>query len=302
MRWIVRRGDGATVQQVLQRLGADALAVREGRVFIGPRRVRREDEGVREGDEVIVASARATKPDVSILVKTRDLVAADKPAGIPTIADHGGSAHALVALVARALGVEASRLHPTSRLDRDVSGVVFFALTAEARARLSEARATGVYGRRYLAVASAAPRPDRGSWDAPIGRARDPRLRAVGGRDAAASLTGYATCAVADGGQALLAVAPRTGRTHQIRVHGAHAGCALLGDRSYGGPARITLPSGRVLPSPRLDVHARRVVGPGDAGEPLVATSPIPAELTELWSALGGSPDAWEVASSCELP
>ena len=73
----------------------------------------------------------------------------DKPAGILTIADHGGSTHAaLVAGVARTLGVPEGRVHPTSRLDRDVSGVVFFALSAAAASRLSAARAEGTYVRR----------------------------------------------------------------------------------------------------------------------------------------------------------
>jgi 23S rRNA pseudouridine955/2504/2580 synthase/23S rRNA pseudouridine1911/1915/1917 synthase len=99
----------------------------------------------------------------------------------------------------------------------------------------------------------------------------------------------------------MLAVAPVTGRTHQIRVHAAHAAAPLLGDRAYGGPARVTLPSGRVLPLGRIALHAARVVVPGEGGVPLVAASPIPPELASLWSALGGETAAWEVSVSCAL-
>ncbi|MGH7298021.1 MAG: RluA family pseudouridine synthase, partial [Polyangiaceae bacterium] len=90
-----------------------------------------------------------------------------------------------------------------------------------------------------------------------------------------------------------------TGRTNQIRVHAAHAGAPLLGDRAYGGPVRVTLPSGKVLQPARIALHAARVVVPAPDGSPLVVVSPVPPALAELWSALGGDPSAWEGAASC---
>jgi RluA family pseudouridine synthase len=236
-----------------------------------------------------------------ILASANDLVAVEKPAGIPTIPDHAGSAHALVAAVARALGTEPARLHPTSRLDRGVSGVVIFALTKAAAERLSGARARGEYRRRYVAIAVGAPTPARGVWDAPLGRGRDPRLRVVAGRDAVPARTRYATCSVARAGASLLAVEPITGRTHQIRVHAANARVPLVGDGSYGGPVRMTLAGGRVVEPKRIALHAARVLVPDARGGILVATSPVPDALVELWSALGGESGAWEVSTSCVL-
>jgi 23S rRNA pseudouridine1911/1915/1917 synthase len=306
----IRSGDERTVSQVLARAGADDRAVEDGRVFVGRRRVRRGDEPLKEGDVVEIAPPRATPAPVRVLFHEDDVAAVDKPAGMPTIPDHGGAAHALVAVAAQALGVDAARLHPTSRLDRGVSGVVVFALTRAAAERLTRARAEGTYERRYVALASKAPSPEpgtigtigtRGTWDAAIGRARDPRLRAVNGREPIAAMTRYGICAQAPGGAALLAVAPLTGRTHQIRVHASHAGSPLLGDRDYGGPSRVTLPSGRVLEPRRVALHAARVVIPGANGAPLLARSPIPPELEELWAALGGEAAAWELATSCAL-
>ncbi len=302
MRWTVRPGDGRTVRDVLARAGADRDAVSDGRVFVGPRRVRRPEEPVREGDVVHVAVAHAPEePAVTLLQTAGDFVAADKPAGIPTIPDHGGSAHALITAVARALGVEPASLHATSRLDRDVSGVVVFTRTKDAADRLARARVEGTYQRRYVAVASKAPEPHPGTWDAPIGRASDPRLRMVHGRNPVEARTRFEVVARAPRGEAMLAVGPVTGRTHQIRVHSAHAGAPLLGDRAYGGPSRVTLPTGRVLEPGRIALHAARVVVPGEDGEPVLLASPIPAELESLWSALGGDPAAWEVATSCAL-
>jgi 23S rRNA-/tRNA-specific pseudouridylate synthase len=304
MRWTVRAGDGSTVRDVLARAGADADAVRDGRVFVGRTRVRREDERVRVGDEISVAPRREAAGEgegVTFLAREGDLVAVAKPAGIPTIPDHGGAAYSLLARVARALGLDAAQVHPTSRLDRDVSGVVVFALSRAAGERLMQARAEGRYERRYLALATQAPVPARGTWDAPIGRGRDPKLRAVQGRDAVPATTRYAVTAVAPGGVAMLAVAPVTGRTHQIRVHAAHAGAPLLGDRAYGGPARLTLPGGRVIEPGRIALHAARVVVPGEGGATLVLSAPLPSELASLWSALGGEPAAWEVSVACDL-
>ena len=302
MRWIVRPGDGATVGDILARADADVDAVGDGRVFVGRLRVKAADQRVLEGDEVSIAAPRAGKPESArILVQAGDLVAADKPAGVPTIADHGGAAHALVAMVARSLSIDAGRLHPTSRLDRDVSGVVVFALSRAAAERLQQARVEGRYQRRYIAIAERTPTPERGTWDAPIGRGPDPRLRAAGGRDPVPATTRYAATARAQQGATMLAVAPVTGRTHQIRVHAANAGSPLLGDRSYGGPSRLTLISGRVIEPGRIALHAARVVIPGAGSQTLVAASPVPAELESLWSALGGEAGAWEVSLACAL-
>jgi 23S rRNA-/tRNA-specific pseudouridylate synthase len=289
------------VGDVLARAGADGSAVEEGRVFLGRQRVRSASEPVRPGDVVEIAAPTAAASAARILVRTADLVAVDKPAGVPTIADHRGAAHALHTILAREMGVAPSALHPTSRLDHGVSGVVFFALSAGAAHRLAEARRAGAYERRYLAVAIRAPEPSEGLWSAPIGRAADPRRRAVGGREAIDARTRYAVCGRGPGGHALLALAPLTGRTHQIRVHAAHAGAPLVGDLDYGAPRCLTLPNGRVLELGRVALHARRVAVPGLQGERVVATAPVPSPLEDLWAALGGEAEAWQRASECAL-
>jgi len=301
-RWVVRAGDGPLLRDVLARADVDAGAVRDGRVFVGRRRVVRDDEAVHEGDVVEVAGPQDGPGEARILADGGDVVAVEKPAGIPTIADHAGAAHALVTLAARALGVEASHLHPTSRLDRDVSGVVVFARTKAAAERLRLARTEGTYARRYVAMTMNEPHPESGRWDAPIGRsARTPRLRAVGGREAVPAATDYAVCGRAGRGAVLLAVSPRTGRTHQIRVHASHAGSPLVGDHAYGGRVRLVLPNGRVHEPGRIALHALRISVPQATGEPLVVLAPIPDALRDLWSALGGAPDAWELAGSWDF-
>jgi 23S rRNA pseudouridine1911/1915/1917 synthase len=301
VRFVVGPQDGQAVREVLVRLGADKDAIHEGRVFVGRKRARSDGEPVREGDVIQVAApSRTPPPDVRVLLVTRELAVVDKPAGISTIADQRGAAHALVATLARILGVRAAGLHSTSRLDRDVSGVVVFARTKAARQRLARARVEGAYERHYVAISAPTPL-ERGTWNAPIGRAKDPRLRSVEGPAAIPAMTRFCVCARAPGGAALLAVAPITGRTHQIRVHAAHAGAALLGDRAYGGPTRVALPGGRVIALTRIALHAARVVVPDEAGGSVTLEAAVPQELAALWGDLGGSSDAWELATKCAL-
>jgi RluA family pseudouridine synthase len=291
----VGEGDGTRLREVLARAGADGDAVRDGRVFIGVKRARSGDEAVRLGDVVHVSTKGEETASVTLLAEAEGLVAADKPAGMPTIPDQEGASTSLLASVARALGCAPSGLHPTSRLDRGVSGVVIFARSDAAAERLRVAREEGTYSRRYVAIAAALPSVGAGEWDAPIGRARDPRHRAVNGRDAVPAQSRF-TVAGAAGPWALLALEPMTGRTHQLRVHAAHGGAPLLGDRVYGGPSRVTLASGRVLSFGRIALHAARVRVPGTDGTLLEVNAPVPAELRDWWRAGGGDDATWQVA------
>lgn len=299
-RWVVGEGDGRTVEAIVLRVApGDAGAIREGRVFLGRRRVTAGSEPVAAGDEVTVAEGgTGTGEGATILARGEGWVAVDKPAGVPTIPDQHGAAHSLLALAAGALGLDPSRLHPTSRLDRDVSGVVVFALERAAAERLRLLRDEHRYVRRYLAIgAPSRPlAPAAGAWTVPIGRARDPKLRAPNGRDAAPARSHFAVVASAPP-FVLLALAPITGRTHQLRVHASHGGVPLLGDRSYGGPTRATLSSGRVLAFDRIALHAARVSLAG-----VVVDSPLPEKLRATWLALGGDDGAWENARTWPLP
>jgi len=285
-----------SVGAVLPRLGAGADdALREGRVFVGARRAIGLADAVAAGDEVIMYAAREAGPEAPrILLEQDGIVAAYKPAAMPTVADHRGASGTLEQEIAAMLGPPGRVLAPTSRLDVGVSGVVLFAADEGARKRLSRARDEGHYRRHYVAVASGAPADAHGVWTWAIGRDRDPRRRRVDGRDAVAAETSY-EIAARTSMATLLAVEPRTGRTHQIRVHAKTAGCPLFGDDAYGGPVRIVSERGAVRALARIALHAAWVEVPMGT-QTLRVEAPIPEDLATIWVDCGGDPGAWNEA------
>jgi 23S rRNA-/tRNA-specific pseudouridylate synthase len=319
-RWVVGAGDPLVLRDLVERAGGDAQAIADGRVFVGRARATSGERNLALGDEVSI-SPRTVRTDgeesageLRIVHDGGDMVAVHKPAGMVTIPDLHGAAQALSTRLARQLGVDPRDLHATSRLDREVSGLVVFTLTREAAARLATAREEGRYVRRYLAIACgkaaaiAALGADgsTGTWEFPIGRDRDARKRKVNGRDPVAASTRYAVVARgAEGGAVestvLLALGPQTGRTHQLRLHASHVGAPLLGDRVYGGSNRLALPGGRVAALERIFLHAARITVPGAVGEPITLTDEVPEVLRETWALLGGAPDAWDRGLACSL-
>lgn len=286
-----------TVGEVLATLGVPTAALAEGRVFVGPRRATAATDAAPAGSEVVVHDPAPTVelPSPFVLHEGGGLLVVDKPAGIPTIPDLAGSAHSLQHQAARAIGLDPARLHPTSRLDRDVSGVVTFALDRAASAALAAARQEGRYDRLYVALAQAI---EGASW--PPGAClrwtwalvpdRAPRafraLRDGELRKDAVPATSRARVAAVQGRIHALCLAPETGRTHQLRVHASTAGLPLLGDKLYGGPNRIVSATGAVRSPGRVALHCARVDIALPSGH-VSATSPLPAALLALATFLG---------------
>jgi 23S rRNA-/tRNA-specific pseudouridylate synthase len=290
-----------TVLAVLSRFGEGAAqALEEGRIFVGKRRATASDQ-VRAGDEIWLYPARdLPREPPRILFEREGVVAVYKPPDMATVADHRGSAGSLEGVVSQMLGGRAP-IAATSRLDVGVSGVVLFATDDVSRRALTRAREEGRYWRHYVAISTSAPDPLRGLWTATIGRAGDPRLRRVGGPSAVVAETAYAVAASAPKG-ALLAVEPKTGRTHQIRVHAAHAGCPLWGDGAYGGPTRLVAGNGTVAPVGRIALHAAWVEVKLGAKTHLRVESPPPPDFTAIWTACGGDLSSFAGALSPIYP
>jgi len=266
----------------------------EGRVFVGRTRASSFATPLAEGALVVVEAPveeRASEP--AVLHEDPHLLVLDKPADWVTIAERKGQGRALLAWASE--GRAASELHATSRLDLGVSGLVTVAKSEPAREAIARVRAEGRYGRAYVAIAEGDVASPEGVWNAPIGRAADPRHRAANGRDATEARSRFLCVAKAPGGRAtLLVLFPETGRTHQLRVHAADAGHPLLGDRVYGRGKPIVAANGAVLALERIALHCHRVT----LGAPFAQafTSAIPEALAALWEGLGGATRDLEAA------
>ncbi len=224
----------------------------------------------------------------------------DKPAGLQTEPDVR-TTDTLVSRVAAQLGEPIANVHALSRLDTGVSGVVTLGLSPDARRLVQEWRESGSFERRYLALASGAPpSAPGGSWQERIGRGAG-SLRVVNGRNPESAHTDYAWVEstplrerATPSAVHLLALAPRTGRTHQLRVHCAAHALPLLGDRAYGGASRVIADNGAVASLDRVALHAAWVRLP--LKEPLCIEAPTPPLLFGIWRDFGGSEAAFDVA------
>ena len=234
-----------------------------------------------------------------ILYEDRELIVLDKPAGLvvhPAPGNRDGTlVNALLAHAGGSLGGIGGVLRPgiVHRLDKDTSGVMVIAKTEGAEAALAGEFQARTIERAYLALCWGVPGTMEGEFSGAIGR--DPRERKrmavrVGGKPA---LTRYRVLKAWRGAVALLECRLATGRTHQIRVHLAHAGHPLVGDPVYlrRMPAAARgLPEGlrrRCLDFPRQALHAARLGFRHPAsGRALAFETAPPADFAGLVAAL----------------
>jgi 23S rRNA pseudouridine1911/1915/1917 synthase len=228
------------------------------------------------GDNVVWARPPWEEPEVplrfTVLLEDEDLLAVNKPSGLPTLPAGGFLEHTLLAIV-RQRRRDAAPVH---RLGRATSGVVLFACSDRARSGLSEALRDRRVHKRYRALASGRV-PGPFTVDAPIG----PVPHAVLGTVHGASATGrvassHVTVVEVRQDTTLVDVVIDTGRPHQIRIHLAAAGFPLAGDPLYG-PGGVPLPGTRALPGDGgylLHAHELRFAHPSSSAEVAVIAPP----------------------------
>jgi 23S rRNA-/tRNA-specific pseudouridylate synthase len=285
-RWVVAQP--LSLAQLLQAHGLTS-ALGDGRVFVDGKRSEREL--MLQGGAVVEVFAPRPQASIRMLSEADDVFAVHKPAALPTEPDRSGADCVLLQL-AKAVHVEVEGLFALSRLDVGVSGVLLVALGSRSRERLLAERAQGRLRRRYVALSAAVPSPAEGEWRDALGGAGQGK-RAVDGREAQSACSQYRVVAsaagVVPGGAptALLALSPITGRTHQLRVHASAHGAAILGDRKYSGPSRMTARDGSVHAFSQILLHAAWVEWGAEAQRRRVTSEPV-AALVDTWLALGG--------------
>jgi 23S rRNA pseudouridine1911/1915/1917 synthase len=245
------------------------------------------------GDHVQVAlpspeepTARAVKVPLEVLFEDAHLIAVNKPAGLLTHPVQGsdevsvvhGLLHHTKGKLAPAGG--APRPGVVHRLDRETSGVIVLAKTDQAYHALVAQFAERTARKEYLALVDKAPRLLSGVIDAKIDRHRTVRVRMAVREDGRDAVTEWRTEEVYGPQAALVRAFPHTGRTHQIRVHLAHLGHAILGDRTYG---KFDVPGFAGWPMPRVMLHAHRLtLTHPKTGQPLTITVEPPADFQAL--------------------
>jgi 23S rRNA pseudouridine955/2504/2580 synthase len=237
-----------------------------------------EEVPVRVGESLEQALARA------VLFEDDHMLILDKPAGLAVHAGSGVKVGVIEAL--RALRPEAAGLELAHRLDRETSGVLMLAKDRPTLMELHELlRGDGVK-KTYLALV-------RGNWPDKLSQVSAPlekntlrggeRLVEVrdDGKDSLTLFRVRRRFAEAT----LVEASPVTGRTHQIRVHAAHADHPIAGDDKYGDPDfdRTLKPYGLS----RLFLHAARIEVPRAGKKKLSVEAPLPGELARLVEALG---------------
>ena len=278
--------------------------IETGRVSIAGATITEPGYRVKPGQAVTLVipppvdeTPRAQAIPLQVAYEDEHLIVVDKPAGLVVHPAPGNPDRTLVNALLAHCGASLSgvggvrRPGIVHRLDKDTSGLMVAAKNDAAHRGLSAQFATRRLSRTYQAVVWGVPRTGQGRIEGAIGRdVRNRKRMAVresGGKPAATRyrvLRSYAAL------WSLVECRLETGRTHQIRVHMAHAGHPLLGDALYGGARRRRLDEHTrtaLAHCPRQALHAAALgfIHPVSGAE-LAFESPLPSDMRALIEAL----------------
>ena len=250
--------------------------IKAGHVSVNHQVVTAPKFEVDETDEIAVKlpEQEQASAELPVLYEDDDVIVVNKPSGLLTHAKGGLSTEPTVAEIIRpktSFASDTDRPGIVHRLDRDTSGVLIIAKTADAATHLQRQFAQRTAKKTYLAVTDSVPKLAAAKIDLPIGRNPSaPSTFRVDPNGKPAQTT-YRVLTVTKN-QALIELKPTTGRTHQLRVHMAHLNTPILGDRVYGKPD-----------TNRLMLHAHKLEITLPSGERKTFETAIPSVFTELF-------------------
>lgn len=210
-----------------------------------------------------------------ILYIDAEAIVLDKPAGLPVTAVRDGSLSLENHLESLRFGFHRwpSAVH---RLDRDTSGCLLLARTPRAHKRFAAAFEAGLVEKLYWAVVEGVPEGEEGAVDLALAKVstRETGWRIAPDAQGRPARTRWRMID-ARRGRALIAFAPETGRTHQLRVHAASGlGLPIVGDPIYGAGKGAML------------LHARSLIVPREGKPAIAATAPLPPSFAQAGFAL----------------
>ncbi len=240
------------------------------------------------------AQAAAAPEDIPLTVAYEDpyLIVIDKPAGMVVHPAAGHYTGTLVNALLHHCEGELSGIGGVARpgivhrIDKDTSGLIVVAKTDAAHEGLAAQFAAHTVHRRYLAVCGGHPMPPHGTIDARVGRSDSDRKKMTvlpnNSSRGKTAITHY-TVIERFSHAALMEFRLETGRTHQVRVHCASIGHALIGDPAYGRIPKALRPVIEELGFVRQALHAAELgfVHPV-SGEMLTLSSDLPCDMQEL--------------------
>ena len=250
---------------------------------------------LRGGEQIAIEVPELEQPsfepeamDLVVLYEDEDCLILNKPSGLVV---HPAVGHPRGTLLNGLLHYTAGEWTPSlvHRLDADTSGVIAVAKHTSALDFFQKAFKERDVQKTYLALVAGSPKADLAQTDAWLGRhPKDFRKRAVLPAEASGAKSAQTTFVVRERheGYAVWEARPRTGRTHQIRVHAAHLGHPILADRVYGRSDRWPLNPGQSPSIHRQALHAWRLRLPMPNGDYKVFDAEIPDDL-QSWLAAG---------------
>jgi 23S rRNA pseudouridine1911/1915/1917 synthase len=250
--------------------------IKAGHVTVNGTPILKPKADISPDDDVAVSVPDAidhSELELPILYIDDNVIVVNKPVGVLTHSKGALNDEFTVADFFRrytTVALDTTRPGIVHRLDRDTSGVIIGARNEQAFDLLKKQFADRKAKKQYLAITDGIPKESTATINVPIGR--NPSAPSTFRADANGkpAMTDYDILSVSDD-HALLRLHPHTGRTHQLRVHLAHIGTPITGDRVYGKP------------SDRLYLHAHRLEVTTAPEQRQTFYAPVPAQFTSMF-------------------